>query len=288
MIRPNPPDNWHDYLIDYALGNLNAEETNALQEQIAADPNLARALSEIEASLSALPYGLPQRSPAASLKSSLLEKAAESRVGANHVIDEHTRPAQSLQQPSKQQPSKRRTIRLQPLFGAIAASVAVAIGIDNLRLRQQVAQKVQLRQMLRENQAEIEQLRNQLQDVNTVMASLQEPRTILYSLIGTGPAEGATGSLVANPDHQHMVLVSENLPKLSNEQIYRLWAIADAADATASPEYCGQFRPGEDGTAQWDAPTNTCSNIPDSLLITLDRPNDPIDSAGPLIMQSQT
>ena len=282
MTRSNNSDYWHDQLSDYVLGNLSPDEIMALQEQIAINPDLAKECAELQESLSALPYTLPTQAPSSSLKASILEAAQESNQAMAHL--QH--PSAAHLHPS----STRRSKAAYPapwlrVGGAIAATLVIALGIDNYRLRQQVGETAQLQQRLQQNQAELDQLRNQVQSMTTLITTLQEPTSIVYSLTGTGPAEGATGRLVTTPGHQDMVLVSENLPLLSEDQIYRLWAIADEA---AQPAYCGQFRTNVEGTVQWTAPAIICSETPSQLLITLDNPTDSIDSAGPLVMQSQT
>lgn len=277
MTRPNRSDHWHPQLVDYVLGNLSPEKAALLETQVASDPQLAHQLVKLQEALATLPYALPQIAPSNRLKTSVLEAAMAQPQSVG--------PAPKAALPWPEPRSQRRQQRVQ-LAAAIAATFAIgALGISNVRLQRQVVETAQLREQLQANQTEIEQLRRQLQGMETVVASFQQPSSIVYDLAGTGPAAEATGRLVTVPGHSHMVLVSDNLPVLPESQIYRLWALTDAA---SPPEYCGQFRPETDGTAQWEAPTNICSNTPTGLLITLDAPNDPIDSAGPLVMQSQT
>ncbi|MEM9451239.1 MAG: anti-sigma factor [Cyanobacteria bacterium P01_E01_bin.6] len=288
----NRPDNWHDQIADYVLGNLSPTEAAELQDQIARDPILAQELAALEDTAAALPYALPNDAPSPGLKRSILEAAEASNLPNSHVPPisaAHGKPPFSSRLKTQNLTTRHR-FRMSPLAGAIAASLLLALGIDNYRLRQRVTETASIQQALQstlqQNQAEIERLQAQVQSVTPVVSSLQEPNSVVYPLNGTGQAEGATARLVAVPGHQNMVLVSENLPRLSDDQIYRLWAIADKA-AKDPPHYCGQFRTSTDSTIQWTAPTLTCSEMPDQLLITLDQPTDPIDSAGPLIMQSQ-
>ncbi len=286
MTRSNGSDNWRDQIVDYVLGNLDSNEVTALQEQIAVDPSLAEELADLQESLSGLPYVLPKKAPPSALKASIMAAAK----GADQAAAGHQLPTMSHVQP--EEPTSlsaaakaRRRAPWSEFAGAIAAALILALGVNNYGLQRQVNKMAQLEQTLQQNQAELERLRTQIQSMTTVFTSLKAPNSLVYALEGTGNAAGATGRLLTIPGHQEMVLVSENLPVLSEDQIYRLWAIADEA---APPEYCGQFRPNLAGAVQWLAPTETCSETPAQLLVTLDKPNDPIDSAGPLVMQSQT
>ncbi|MEB3212241.1 MAG: anti-sigma factor [Leptolyngbyaceae bacterium] len=295
MTRSNHSDSWHDQLVDYVLGNLSPDAESALLEYVADHPALAKELAELQESLSALPYALPSNVLSAELKQSILMAATQEAQedqdsSASLSAADHRQPQSRLVQP-KRTMDKQRLLRWMPLAGAIAASLIVVLGIDNYRLRQSMAKSAQLQQSLQnalqQNQLELDQLQKQVQNVVPVVTSLREPNSIVYPLVGTGPAKGATARLVAVPGHQSMVLVSENMPTLTNNQIYRLWAIADT-DASEPPQYCGQFRTTQNAIAEWTAPTAICSEMPEQVVITLDRPNDPIDSAGPLVMQSQT
>ncbi|MGJ3245303.1 MAG: anti-sigma factor domain-containing protein [Elainellaceae cyanobacterium] len=287
MTRSDSSENWHDRILDYVLGNLSPDEVVALQEQIANNSDLARELAELQELWSALPYALPEESPSPDLKASVLKKAVE---GSNpQVAHLQTTDVLHAQPPSSPKSRSRHRFRWYGLTGAIAATLVLALGIDNYRLRQQISETAQiqqtLQQTLQQKQAQLERLQARLQTMTPVVSSLREPNATVYALQGIGFAEGATGRLVAVPGHHDMVLVSEDLPVLSDDQIYRLWAIASEAER---PQYCGQFRTNSVGTGHWTAPALDCSNTPAQLVITLDQPNDSIDSAGPLVMESQT
>ncbi|MEB3359028.1 MAG: anti-sigma factor [Synechococcales bacterium] len=282
MTRSNVPDDWHNKLTDYVLNHLSPEDSAALQERVATDPELAQALAELQEAMSLLPYALPTTAPSPELKQRILQAARAKEANLAHLVPA---AAAHAQEPSAPLLSERRLLSAWGGVGAIAALLVIALGVDNYRLRQQVSQSAQLRQRLQQQQTEIQQLQEKVRATTTVVASLQQPNAIVYTLEGTGPAAGATGRLVATPGHRKMVLVSENLPQLPEDQIYRLWSVADAS---AAPQYCGQFRNTPAGTVHWTAPDAACSATPTQVLITLDAPNDPIDSAGPLVMQSQT
>ena len=283
--RSNPysPDDWPELLEDYVLGYLSADETDALERQLAQNPELAAEVAALQESLSLLPYALSAEEPSAAGLDNLL-RAAQTQASRPLPLP---RDESSTSNASESNVSETliRPVRWGRIIGSIAALILVALSVDNYRLRQQTQTTAQVRQELEQNQAELEQLRRQVQEMSTVMASLQEPGARVHSLVGAGQASRANGYLVTIPGETQMVLVARNLPNLTEDQVYRLWAVAQEA---APPQYCGQFQQNAAGTAEWIAPTQGCSADPSQYLITLDAPDDPLDSAGPLMMRSDT
>lgn len=79
-------------------------------------------------------------------------------------------------------------------------------------------------------------LQNELQE-------LQEPQQLgSYALHGEGPAEETEGRLVGMDDRE-AVLVVADLPELSEDETYEIWAIKDG-----EPVSCGTFTP-ENGSS---------------------------------------
>src|SRR3989442_4945522 len=128
-------------LVDYVLGQLDRDEARALEQRIAAEPEVAREVERLRAVLGLVPYAKAAEPPA-HLRAAVLRAAAEAR--------------------------KARRSRVRPAawstFGlAAAALLAIALGIDNYRVRQEL----------------------RLQ--RTVTAMLQEPNIVLsFALHRTG------------------------------------------------------------------------------------------------------
>ena len=179
----------------------------------------------------------------------------------------------------------------------VAALAIAAVVVTSGKLSSQSRQTASLQQQLDNKIAEIESLRAQLQETQAVTAFLGERATQVHALVDAKRV-GATGEtakgvsedvlptarLLAKAGDREIVFVAQDLPQLPSEQIYRLWAVADE---NAEPTYCGQFRQDESGAARWEAPDIDCTNAPKQLLITLDAPDDPITSAGRLVLQTQ-
>lgn len=281
MIRStNDPDRT-DLVAGYILDDLSPEEAVSLNQALAESPQLYEEIESFQEAFSLLPYDMPILEPSARLKDKIISAASQPIYGA------------SLESPHSNvvplaNPSHRSWKRWIPAISTSIAAVAViALGINQVLLGRQFQQTAALQQQLEATNTELKRLSSELQANQATIARLSEPNTQVFSLVGatSNPKNGrlATARLLAKPGDLTVTLVAQDLPKLPNNQIYRLWAVATPSDA---PMYCGQFRQNDSGTAQWVAPNAACTLNPSQLLITLDAPTDPITSAGPLVMRS--
>jgi hypothetical protein len=145
---------------------------------------------------------------------------------------------------------------------AVAAVLALALAIDNYRLRQTV------------------------QTNEAIITSLQQPNAQFFTLRGTENAAAASGSLVVTPTDQAATVLVQNLPPLPSGGAYRLWAIATGK---TEPTFCGQFNPqsSQAAVAQWTIPTDVCSTNVSQMLITAESIAAPPTPAGPLVLESE-
>jgi Anti-sigma-K factor rskA len=287
--EPNPIDpNPIDLVAGYVLDDLSPEEEARLNQALTATPGLHQEIAAFGEALALIPYGMPIGAPSAGLKAKILSAASESissptgaptgaPIGA-------TRPAPANVVPM----GARRWQRWIPAISTGIAAIAVAaLGFNQVQLSRQSEQTAALQQQMAATTAELAKLRRDLDASRGTIAVLTQPGAQTYALTGakSNPQNGqlATAKLVAKPGDRAVTLVAHDLPKLSNQQVYRLWAVAAPA---AAPMYCGQFRQDDQGKAQWDAPDVACTKKPLQLMITLDGPSDPITAAGPLVMRS--
>ena len=268
----------------YALNLLDDDERRWVEAQTIASPDLAAELAEHQATVNALPYGTPVVPLPAALKDRLFQRLAaapeEDAVALSSLTDSPTLPSRSFSQEFPHEPS---VVALAPLTasgsqgadpasivpfrrgrwlqiaGTIAAVAAIALLLDNYRLRQS----------LQANQA--------------IVATLQQPDSVVYTLRGTDKAADAGGRLIINSSHNTAVALVQNLPALPAGKAYRLWAIAKGA---TKPTYCGQFNNNHTGTVQWALPEAVCSASAPQMLITADSATAPPVPAGPLVMKS--
>ncbi len=291
MTRPTHEPNPIDLVAGYVLNDLSSEEADRLSQALNESPTLHTEIASFREAFSLLPYGMPTAAPAAHLKAKILSAAAQS-VGQPIAA---TRPEPSNVVPMVVRPeviasAKRRSWErwmLPALSTGIAAIAVAALGLNQLQLSRQSQQTVALQQQLEATNVELKRLQNELQNNQATIARLIQPDTQTYTLASAASNSKnnrpVTARLFAKPSDRAVTLIALNMPKLQDNQIYRLWAIAKPA---ATPMYCGEFRQDANGTAQWTVPNAACTQNPSQLLITLDAPTDPITSAGPLVMKS--
>jgi anti-sigma-K factor RskA len=284
MTPPNNDPNQTDLVVGYILDDLSLEETDSLNRALAESPDLQAEVASFQEAFALLPYDMPIVTPADSLKSKIISAAIQSSsqpIASTTPETLHSNvvtPITAIR--------KRPWRRWLPVIGTSIVAIAVTVfGLNQLNWQSQ--QVATLQQQLAANNTELKRLRSELQANQGLIALLSQPDTQMYALTGaaSNPINGriATARILTKPGDVNMTLIAHDLPKLSNNQIYRLWSVAKPS---ATPLYCGQFRQDNQGTAKWASPNIACAKNPGQLLITLDAPTDPTNSAGPLVMRS--
>jgi anti-sigma-K factor RskA len=275
MTRSNDDTNQTDLVAGFILDDLSLEEADLLDRALAEDPSLYGEIASFQEAIALLSYDITLREPPASLKDKIISAAVPSPVQiASKVVPLAARPQRNWKR------------WIPAMTTGIAAVTIAAFSLNQIQLSQQARQTIALQQKLDATNAELKRLRSELEANERTIARLTQADTRVYLLVGGAPNSGnnrAMARLWAKPGDLTVTLVAQNLPKLRNNQIYRLWAVATPSVA---PMYCGQFRQDDRGKAQWVAPNVACTKNPSQLLITLDAPSDPITSAGPLVMRS--
>ena len=241
MIRPSLPENWEELIAGYALDNLSPEEAETVERLLNENPELIGEANQLQEVLALLPYGLPDQEPPAHLRAAILNAVQRG--------DRTTRPRR-----------RARRVWLE-MGGAVAAFVAIALGLDNYRLRQD------------------------LQNADQVIEALRQPETEVYALEGTGETPTASGRLVVNPSQEQILVTAQNLPEPPPGKAYRLWGITPGS---TNPIYYGEFDTTAQGEtlAQLAIPGNAVPTQGIQLLITLEFSTAPPVPEGPLVMQS--
>ena len=147
-------------------------------------------------------------------------------------------------------------------WGKIAAAIVIlALAIESYFLRQQL-QRTQF-QVTRDKE---------------IIVILQQPNSRLVALKAV-ENKNAAGSIVLDPNQQKIAIAINNLSRLPENQIYRLWAVVKDKKTA-----CGQFNASLSGTVtdSFPIPNNDCSLKTATLVITkepIPSPPQPVGDA---------
>jgi hypothetical protein len=279
MTRPTDNPNPIDLVAGYILDDLSPEEAARLNQALAETPTLQREIVAFGEAFALIPYDMPLQAPSAGLKAKILSAATQSIAPSQATLASNVVPIGS---------ARRTWQRWIPAISTGIAAVAIAaLGLNQIQLSQQSQQTIALQQKLDAMSTELASVQRELKADQDTIALLNQPDVQMYALTGATAKQQnsrlARARIIAKPGDRKVTIVATALPKLQNNQIYRLWAVAAPA---AAPTYCGQFRQDDSGKAQWDAPSAACTQKPLQLMITLDGPTDPTTAAGPLVMQT--
>ena len=194
-------------LEQYLLGELNATESEQIEQILASDNDLKTYFDQLEQDFETL--GLENAiSPPSAVKSELLQKIAASK-DATKVVE---------------LPSKNNF----KFYLGIAASFAGLLLIGSLWMYSQLNTVKEQLQTVETNNSElnstIENLNQELENNKSLYAAIVHPDTEQYILKGnTLMPEGKVVSYV-NHDMKSVVINTERLPDLDEEHDYQMWA----------------------------------------------------------------
>ncbi len=224
-----------DMLIAYCLGELLLGEAEEFERRIARDAALAEELAGIRRTLALLPYAAIS-DPPPGLRSRVLAAAEAIAIGS------------------------RRRRPWGAALAALAATVALAIGLDDYRMRRELALQQE------------------------VTRALQEPNIVLsFALHGAGASAGAEGRAILDLDAKKAALVVRSLPELPRDRVYRLWALVGDKEVA-----CGQFDAGPGGNVirQFAIPVHEYTAPVRKLIVTVEPRTPATRPLGPTVMVS--
>ncbi|MBD2114658.1 MULTISPECIES: anti-sigma factor domain-containing protein [Cyanophyceae] len=269
MTSPPLPDNWRSLLAGYVLDDLTAEEAAQVEQWLEQYPEVATELAALQATWGSLALGPTPVAPPPDLRDRTLAAAlaAAAPVAVSAAAEPEPTTSADVLVPS-QLPSTAPVVRRRFPWGRVGLACGWA------------ATALALAFTLQENQ----RLRLALRQTEAVVASFSQPANRLYTLAGTDAEPQANARLVVNPADQTALIVTTDLPPLDDDQVYRLWALADS-----DPVFCGEFNPATaEDTNQWALPDAACGTAPVQMLITAERADDPPVPAGDLVLQSES
>lgn len=227
-----------DQAVQYVLGELAAPEARALEQRMTTDAVLADEVRRLRATLGLLPYAA-SADPPPELRARVLDAAAAQQRRA-------------LPTPVR---APRRVVWSR-YAAALAASVALALGIDSYRTHQEMALQQQVAHLL------------------------LEPNVVKSFPVSGG---GAVGLVALDLDSKRGAVVLRGAHTLPKGQTYRLWAqVADKAVP------CGDFSAASDGTvtAQFQVPVDAYTAPIGKLFVTVEPSGPGEKPTGPVVMQS--
>ncbi len=242
-----PLEMWEELVAGYVLEDLSLEEKKAFDQLLQERPELVAAeIRRLKETLALTPYALPDAIPSPRLRNQLLV-AAEQQTA--QVIDLST-------------VASRRSVAWLSWAGSAAAVIALVLGLDSYRLRQ-----------------ELQTTQEQLAQQQSIVSMLQQTNTRLVTLRPSAPSSEASGNLVVTPSDKDAVLVLKNLAPIPKEQVYRLWAVIKGKKFP-----CGQFTPDPKGTVFLKLPMEEAL-VKAPLVVTLEPSLSPSTRAeGPMVM----
>jgi anti-sigma-K factor RskA len=239
-----PIDVSEDRLVEYVLGELRRDEALALERLMETDVQLAAEVRRLRQVFDLLPYA------------TLADPPPELRA---RVLDAAVTRARSQPAPAPAPRAPRRVVWSQ--FAAVAAAaLAVALGLDAWRTRQELALQREM------------------------TATLQEPNVVRsFALAGTATARGAVGRVALDLDAKKGAVVLKGMPALAEGKVYRLWARVADKDVP-----CGQFTTDPDGAvvAQFAVPVESYTAPIGKLFVTVEPATLPDAPTGPTVMES--
>lgn len=259
MAESNFPQAPDELLAGYILGDLSSEELAELEALLRDDPAMQTELKQLQAVATVLPYGLPVAQPAAHVRTQVLAAVAAAPQNSG----------------GRAKTKRRRLIPI--LAGSVAAIAAIAVGINNWQLRQQLGAA---HAAIAQQQLALAQQTSLLTNQTELIAMLQQTKTQIMPLRGMAQLTNASGAAIVAEAQPAAILILKNLPPLPDGKSYLLWEVANNKKIA-----CGAFRPNPQGQVFVKMPLAN----PDltTLVVTVEESLTPDKPKGPMVMSSQ-
>lgn len=235
----------------HALGVLSAEERAELAAAMAADPELAAEVRELEDTAGALGAVAPQVDPPARLRARVLAAAgiepesAGAAAAPATVRDARTSPAAV--------PGAGPVTRSSALPGWLAAAAALVLasglGLWALQLRTSL---VDMRARVDRAESEVVELRRTIDQSQAQTRVLQARNDLLFApdlqrvdLAGQPVAPGSTARAFMSRNRGMASFAASQLPSLPADKVYQLWVIPQGQ----APVSAGLLQPDAGGNA---------------------------------------
>lgn len=226
----------HDDLALYAMQLLDGEESNPIQNHLAACNECQQQLAHITGDLAAVALTAEMHSPPALARERLMSQVTREKkvIPFRASIS----PAENAAPVTAQK--RNPVIGMLPYIGwaAAAAMVFVTFGEYN--------QSLNLRKLIDQRDGQIVQLTAQADHAQQVLDLLSDSSATKVALTKTGAPPQPTGRATYQPERGALIFVASNMEPLPPFKTYELWVIP--ADGR-NPIPAGTFSPDAKGNA---------------------------------------
>ncbi|MEM6754875.1 MAG: anti-sigma factor [Cyanobacteria bacterium P01_C01_bin.38] len=236
------PSNWEALITGYVLSDLTPEEAALVKQYLETYPELASEVESLQATLALFPLSLPETKPPERLRSQILQAAAKdlsTTAQTNIQTSPSSPPLPPL--PLSPLPLSSSPKPWLKIAGIAAVGIIASLGFLNYRLHQKLA-KVETDLSNYRLQAELSKTQQELSRYQETLSVLKQPNNRLLTLKSITPDISSSGSLVIAPNSEAAILTLKNLPDLSGDKVYRLWAFVDGKKIK-----CAKFNPDSQG-----------------------------------------
>ncbi|MBH8578168.1 anti-sigma factor [Nostocaceae cyanobacterium CENA369] len=240
MTEPLTPEAIETLAAGYVVGNLDRTEVEVFEQLLAENPALVAQVKRLQATLDQVVYSLNSVEPPPHLQGAILAAATKTFPSSRY----------------------KRSRRLwYTIMGSVAALLILYLGVDNYRLRQDLAIAG---------------------DINIL---LQQSQTQLFSLKAVNASDTTTGSFIVNLGQRQGILAVQNLVAPPTGKVYRLWAIADGEKIP-----CGTVKINPQGKVldKFWMPADFYDTGISGLFVTLESSETSRYPTGTIVMQSNS
>ena len=238
-MTPLDPEAAEELAVQYVLGELRADECAAFERRLGEDAALATEVHRLRRVLGLVPLATAT-DPPPGLRDRILAAAAE----------------QSRTRKAPRAATAPRRVVWSRFAAALAATLALALGIDSWRVHRELDLQRDLTR------------------------TLVEPNLVHQFALAGG---GAYGKVALDMDAKKGAVVVKGVPALPAGQVYRLWA--EVGDKSV---FCGDFRAAPDGAvqAQFAVPVESYTAPIKGVFVRVEPAGPPAQPTGRRVMES--
>jgi anti-sigma-K factor RskA len=213
MSEPISLEKQQELAAGYVMDELSVEESEFFARLLQEKPYLQQNIRLIQETLGALSGNVALTAPPASLKGKIFAEIALESATAT-ILQVDSKPNTSVK--------SRSSALWRRILAFLAALGAIALIVDNFRLRQALQFAVE----------------SQQENPEAVASIMEQGNSRLIALKGETNADASKGSLLFTPGKWETVVLSlQNLPPLPTDEVYRLWLTLENGTTIA----CGEF-----------------------------------------------